>query len=128
MCSNSPHKITDYLSYDYIGAPWDPSWFKYSKTNLVGNGGFSLRSRSKILALLALVSYHRKVPEDVWYAVNLHRVNAKIAPVAVAKTFAVETVYYERPMGVHLSILSCQMRSKLIQTCPEALMIMSPKC
>ena len=23
MCSNSPHKITDYLQYDYIGAPWE---------------------------------------------------------------------------------------------------------
>lgn len=22
MCSNSPHKITDYLQYYYIGAPW----------------------------------------------------------------------------------------------------------
>lgn len=22
ICSNSPHKIHEYLGYDYIGAPW----------------------------------------------------------------------------------------------------------
>ncbi|CAF1409748.1 unnamed protein product [Adineta steineri] len=72
MCSNSPHKITDYLQYDFIGAPW----------NLVGNGGFSLRSRSKILAL---IQYDSFPPEDAWYAQNLHRLNASIAPIHIAK-------------------------------------------
>ncbi|CAF1613014.1 unnamed protein product, partial [Rotaria sp. Silwood1] len=31
MCSNSPHKITDFIQYDYVGAPWDPAWFGPSK-------------------------------------------------------------------------------------------------
>ena len=78
MCSNSPHKITDYLQYDYIGAPWNPAWYPFNKTYLVGNGGFSLRSRSKILALLVLIPYNSQIPEDMWYAQNLHRVNALI--------------------------------------------------
>jgi uncharacterized protein DUF5672 len=128
MCSNSPHKITDFLQYDYVGAPWDPSWFAFSKVDLVGNGGFSLRSRSKILALIANLPYDRKMPEDVWYALNLRRVNASIAPVNVAKTFAVESVYYERPLGVHRFGLSCAIRAKLFQTCPESMMIMPEKC
>jgi hypothetical protein len=128
MCSNSPHKITDYLSYDYIGAPWDPSSFLFSKVNFVGNGGFSLRSRSKILSLLKLLHYDGKQPEDVWYSMNLYRVNATIAPVNVAKTFAVETVYYERPLAVHRSTINCWVRSKLTQTCPETMMIMSNNC
>lgn len=34
----------DFLDYDYIGAPWPPSWGQ-CRTNRVGNGGFSLRSR-----------------------------------------------------------------------------------
>ncbi|CAF1521101.1 unnamed protein product, partial [Rotaria sordida] len=100
MCSNSPHKITDFLQYDFIGAPWDPSWFGPSE-HLVGNGGFSLRSRSKILALLSVSPWHKETQEDVWYSLNLHRVNGLIAPVNIAKTFSVETVYYESPLAVH---------------------------
>jgi hypothetical protein len=128
MCSNSPHKITDFLQYDYVGAPWDPSWYSFSKVDLVGNGGFSLRSRSKILALLALVPYNSKVPEDVWYSTNLRRVNGSIAPVDVAKTFAVESVYYERPLGIHRPHLKCATRAKLFQTCPDSMIITPEKC
>lgn len=128
MCSNSPHKITDFLQYDYIGAPWDPSWFIFSKVQLVGNGGFALRSRSKSLALLKLFPNVRKMPEDVYYALNLHRVNGSVAPLNVAKTFAVESVYYDRPLGVHRFPLRCSYRRKLFQTCPESLIIMPRNC
>jgi hypothetical protein len=125
MCSNSPHKITDYLQYDYIGAPWDPSWYPLDKNYLVGNGGFSLRSRSKILALIALIPYNSERPEDVWYAQNLHRVNASVAPVNIAKTFSVETVYYERPVAIHRFPWRCDFRRKIAETCPEAVLILS---
>jgi hypothetical protein len=128
MCSNSPHKITDFLQYDYVGAPWDPSWFAFSKTEFVGNGGFSLRSRSKTLALLALIPYDRKLPEDVWYGLNLRRVNGSVAPMNIAQTFAVESIYYDRPLGAHRFNLRCSIRTKLFQTCPEAMMIMPEKC
>ena len=128
MCSNSPHKVSDFLQYDYVGAPWNTSWFSFSKVDLVGNGGFSLRSRSKLLTLLALVPYNPRLPEDVWYSQNLRRVNGSIAPVNVAKTFAVESVYYERPLGVHRFPLSCWIQKKLFKTCPESKMILSGKC
>ncbi|CAF1137194.1 unnamed protein product [Rotaria magnacalcarata] len=128
MCSNSPHKITDFLQYDYIGAPWDPSWYPLNKAYLVGNGGFSLRSRSKILALLALIKYDFKMPEDVWYAQNLHRVNGSIPSVEIAKTFSVESMYYERPLGVHRFPSHCKFRRDLAKTCPESLLIMSVAC
>ncbi|CAF3152298.1 unnamed protein product, partial [Rotaria sp. Silwood2] len=128
MCSNSPHKITDFLQYDYIGAPWNPSWYQWSKVDLVGNGGFSLRSRSKILALLALHPYDNNMPEDVWYSQNLRRVNGSVAPVNIAKTFAVESLYYERPLGVHHFPLRCTTRQKLFEACPEAMMVMPSTC
>lgn len=128
MCSNSPHKITDYLQYDYIGAPWDPSWFAFSKVDLVGNGGFSLRSRSKILALLVNLRYNRNIPEDVWYGLNLRRVNASVAPMNIAKTFAVESIFYERPLGIHRFNLACPLLTKLFETCPEAILVMPRKC
>ncbi|CAF1262169.1 unnamed protein product [Adineta steineri] len=162
MCSNSTHKITDYLQYDFIGAPWNLIWYPFNKTYLVGNGGFllrsrskilallqliqydsfppddhpfnktylvgnggfSLRSRSKILALLQLIQYDSFPPEDVWYAQNLHRVNASIAPVHIAKTFAVESVFYERPVGVHRFTWGCKFRRKISETCPESVMVL----
>ncbi|CAF3775778.1 unnamed protein product [Rotaria sp. Silwood1] len=127
MCSNSPHKVTDFLKYDFIGAPWDPAWFGPSK-DLVGNGGFSLRSRSKILALLELVPYDQQSQEDVWYSLNLRRVNGLIAPVDIAITFAVETVFYDRPLAVHRLPENCTRREQLFKTCPEVKMVATKTC
>jgi hypothetical protein len=128
MCSNSPHKVTDFLQYDYVGAPWDLSFFTFDKNYRVGNGGFSLRTRSKLLALLAHIKYDPKLPEDVWYAQNLHRVNGSIPSIEIAKTFAVESMYYERPVGVHRFPWHCQFRADLAKTCPESMMAMPDVC
>ena len=127
MCSNSPHKITDFLQYDYVGAPSPPMNFPFSETIFVGNGGFSLRSRSKLLALIAHLSYDLAIAEDVWYGVNLHRVNGTVATFETAMRFAVEYVYYERPLAIHKST-SCAIFEKLFKTCPEAQIIMAEQC
>jgi len=127
MCSNSPHKITDYLQYDYIGAPWDLNAGAGTKEALVGNGGFSLRSRIKTIQLLQMVEWNEnddKLPEDLWFAINFQRyLNASIAPLDVAKTFAVESIFYSHPMAVHKLLLSYRERRRLYQTCPEARLI-----
>jgi hypothetical protein len=128
MCSNSPHKVTDFLQYDYVGAPWDLSWYNGNENYIVGNGGFSLRTRSKILALLALVSYNRRMPEDVWYAQNMHRVNGSIPSAEIAKTFSVESIFYDRPVGVHRFGWNCEFRAKLAKTCPESMLVVSNVC
>ena len=128
MCSNSRHKITDFLEYDYVGAPWDLSFFVHDKQYRVGNGGFSLRTRSKVLQLLALVPYDPTLPEDVWFAQNMHRVNGSIPSVEIAKTFAVESMYYERPVGVHRFPWHCQFRADLAKTCPESMLTMPDLC
>jgi hypothetical protein len=127
FCSNSPHKLTDFLQYDYIGAPW------HSKHNIpakVGNGGFSLRSRSKLLALLRNHTYDLKYKyhEDVWFSQNLHLVNANIAPEHIAKTFSVETIFYATPLAVHKPIyLEAGEQKALCEVCPE-LRIIPPFC
>jgi hypothetical protein len=46
----------------------------------------------------------------------------------IAKTFAVESVYYERPLAVHRFPWSTDFRKKLAETCPEALLTMSKIC
>jgi hypothetical protein len=53
-----------FLTYDYIGAPWTWMWGggPYWKGPIVGNGGFSLRSR-RLYEALADAKLHLKVSE-----------------------------------------------------------------
>lgn len=96
ICSNSSYKLTDFLEYDFIGAPWTDGG--------CCNGGFSLRSRKKMLELFesgrARYRLH-ETNEDVWLHRNLHRFNGRIAPNHIAKKFSVESIYYPRPFAVH---------------------------
>lgn len=103
----NPEAWTDeYLDYDYIGAPWLVA--DWSVTNfsfpqelvgkfVVGNGGFSLRSK-KILTLTSQLSKTEKItklhPEDVslcvWYREILENKGIKFAPIELAKKFGFE--------------------------------------
>jgi len=117
ICSNSSYKLTDFLEYDFIGAPWPDGG--------CCNGGFSLRSRKKMLQLFesgrARYRLH-ETNEDVWLHRNLPRFNGRIAPNHVAKTFSVESVYYPRPFAVHkpnLERLGSVNMKRLCSDCPE---------
>jgi hypothetical protein len=81
-----------YLDYDVIGAPW-PATFAPPGA-LVGNGGFSLRSRRLLNALPQLGPPPAKVPEDVFIARNAETLSAiagiVIAPAAIARHFSIE--------------------------------------
>jgi hypothetical protein len=84
-----------------------------------------LRTRSKLLALLAFVPYNSKIPEDLRYAQNMHRVNGSIPSIEIAQTFAVESMYYKRPLVVHRFPGYFKFRARIAKTCPESLLIMS---
>lgn len=117
ICSNSSYKLTDFLHYDYIGAPW--------KVGGCCNGGFSIRSRTKTLLLLE--SEHGRYPlhqinEDGWFATNLPRFGGTVASISVAKTFAVETIYSSRPFAVHnpsIDYLGREDMKRICTDCPE---------
>ena len=118
ICSNSLYRITDFLHYDFIGAPW--------KEGGCCNGGLSIRSRSKTLLLLES-DFGRypvgQVNEDGWFAGNLHHVNGLVAPVSVAKAFSVETIYHHRPFSVRrprLTDLGEEQMALICNECPEA--------
>jgi hypothetical protein len=103
----NPEAWTDeFLKWDYIGAPWlGAEWlvkrFDMPKeligTQVVGNGGFSLRSKKFVdtTARLdregAFAKYH---PEDimltVWERSRLEKEGIRIAPYEVAKQFSYE--------------------------------------
>jgi hypothetical protein len=87
-----PTYLTGFLSYDYVGAPW-------RKSGEVGNGGLSVRKRTKMLTICQTV-LPCQVNEDVYFSMQ------PIIPLfkpsfQEAQKFAVETVFYEQPFGIH---------------------------
>ena len=78
-----------YLKYDYVGAPWIHGG--------VGNGGFSLRKRSKMLKCISIPVVHRY--EDAWYSNDIHKLYKP--PHELAALFSIETVYTKVFFGVH---------------------------
>ncbi|ETS83460.1 hypothetical protein PFICI_05336 [Pestalotiopsis fici W106-1] len=86
LCANSRQNINDYLEYDWIGAPWNPSG-RYG-----GNGGLSLRRVSAMIEVLRdQVRADGSEPEDVWLAERLaHRHGARMANGTTSLTFSGE--------------------------------------
>lgn len=76
----------DFLNWDYLGAPFNPS-------GIIGNGGFSLRSK-RLMEWLSKQSWDDFHPEDscicVRHRAEMEAAGFKIAPPEVAKRFAVE--------------------------------------
>jgi hypothetical protein len=95
----SPTQWSDeFLSYDYIGAPW--GWHRDAYE--VGNGGFSLRSRR----LMQYVSDHPEKfplghPEDDFlcrrYRPELEHAGFRWAPIDVALRFSFERTGFSGP-------------------------------
>lgn len=94
----------DFLSYDYIGAPWYTQPWPLDQT--VGNGGFSLRSK-KFLEESSKLNYDKTkdIPEDVFLCREksslLRDRGIKFAPHHVAYMFSVEDMYYKGQFGFH---------------------------
>jgi len=85
-------KINDFLKYDYVGAPW-------KETRGVGNGGLSLRKKSKMLEKIRSCKYEGEA-EDLFFASDACLPLNK-PDFEKAKEFSVEEVYYDKPFGVH---------------------------
>ena len=77
-----------FLKYEYVGAPWVGGG--------VGNGGFSLRRKSKCLQCIGGPIYSH---EDMLYSNPLHGLYKP--PHELASLFSVETVYSKVFFGVH---------------------------
>lgn len=102
FCANAPKTLNDFLEWDWIGAPWSKS------ATYGGNGGLSLRKVSKILQVLQ--KERREIGsqelEDLWLSNRLTTLpDAKMAVANVSKTFSVESVWDESPLGYHIGWL-----------------------
>jgi hypothetical protein len=96
---NPAHKnlIEKFIDYDYVGAPW-------KSIISVGNGGFSLRKKSKMLEIIRSVPYLGEA-EDFYFckqtSVKLYRPS-----VEKAKEFSVEHYFHPSPFGIHQTWVS----------------------
>ncbi|KAH6665958.1 hypothetical protein B0J14DRAFT_204104 [Halenospora varia] len=130
FCANAPLTLNDFLEYDWIGAPW-------SKTATYGgNGGLSLRKVSKILQILEKEQRRHGdgALEDLWLSQRLQRLPGnKMANAGKSKTFSVESVWDETPLGYHVGWLGVHHEQiwddqaqvdHIMEYCPEVKMIL----
>ena len=83
------NNIYNFMNYDYVGAPWIDG---------VGNGGLSLRRKSKMLEILKNKIYTTGSNEDAYF-ITYENINKP--SIEEAKNFSVETVFYDKSFGVH---------------------------
>jgi len=95
ICSNSPFTVDDFLDYDFVGAPISPAY------GAGYNGGLSLRNVDLTLDIARTASTESMKFEDQWFYARMKERGANLPPEDVARLFAVETVYYDYPLGYH---------------------------
>jgi hypothetical protein len=106
ICAPYKHLIDSFLKYDYVGAPWIALPPNYIKG--VGNGGLSLRKRSKMLEILEKVPYNTfeyGTPEDTYFSGILEGFPTDIdiykPTFEEAMLFSSESVYSPMSFGIH---------------------------
>lgn len=87
--------INSCLEYDYVGAPWVCS-------KQVGNGGLSLRKKSKMLEIVKSKGFVPNMYEDIYFTSNIDpNISYNIPDYTIARMFSVETLFYDSPFGLH---------------------------
>eukprot|EP00667_Euglena_gracilis_P018358 EG_transcript_19485 len=110
ICPGAAARLSPFLQYDYVGAPWARSF--HACPSRVGNGGLSLRDRRKALQVLEdpgtpaiikkLRRWHGGAEDVIWCnLLALHR--ARVPSLEEAANFSVEMDDYgaTAPVGVH---------------------------
>ena len=126
LCSASAHRVADFVGkYDYVGAPWPRrTWWcrgNFTNPHCVGNGGLSLRSRRWMLRATTEVAWDRWWAEDLYFSRWVHALGGRVAPAAVARRFAVESVMSDDSAGVHaIEYLTDDEIETVLHRCPEA--------
>ena len=93
--------IHNFLDYDYVGAPWEITNCYASKScSFIGNGGFSLRRKSKMLEIIEKIKWENN-NEDLYFCTNYENVKVNKPTYEIAKTFSVEGTFSEVAFASH---------------------------
>ena len=100
-CSKPARQIKDYLQYDYAGPPWPREWGIGTRGG--GNGGFTLRRKSKMIERIrkwvaTAPGERARHPEDVFFADIPY---FKYPPRAEEEAWGVEHIFNPAPLGLH---------------------------
>lgn len=119
ICSKNKDIINEFLEYDYVGSPWYVSSLK--NKNSVGNGGLSLRKKTKMIERLSNLNELNNLNEDEFFSSS----NTMYFPTKEkAVLFGVEQVYNIGSFGFHKSLngkyLNNTANDAYLCDCPEA--------
>lgn len=117
ICKDSKNIIDNYIEYDYVGAPWRKNTIKqfinintkpdYSNIDevlkkMIGNGGLSLRRKSKMLEIIDKCPYNNTIPEDVYFSIPCtSEIKIHKPYYDKASFFSNEQVYTDDSFGIH---------------------------
>lgn len=129
LCANSPVKVDDFLEYDFVGAPIGAFWgegfnggLSLRNRNMILDilktedwtkekeeyGQRVAAWKAELKANGSEVPSMNTIPgtvavdmEDQWFYQKMKAMGGKFPNQELASTFAVETIYYEYPLGYH---------------------------
>jgi len=90
--------INSFMQYDYVGAPWDQNQRWTQGIYKVGNGGLSLRKKSKMIDIINAGT--TLINEDVFFSYPKHIALHKPS-ITDAMKFSIETIFSEITFGCH---------------------------
>lgn len=120
LCSRSEERVEDYFKYDLVGAPIAEQYGQGF------NGGLSVRNPRAFLNVTRSVDFAASGHEfeDQYFYAELKRAGAELPTVEAAMTFAVETMYYETPLGYHQpQRWQAAKMANIEEWCPEVKML-----
>ena len=102
IIKKNAHLIYDYLDYDYVGSPWKiTSYIPTKNCNFIGNGGFSLRRKSKMMEIIEKIPYNNNY-EDLYFSTNYEpSINVYKPEYLKACNFCVDEVFSEFTFAFH---------------------------
>ncbi len=133
ILSKNKELINEFLEYDYVGSPWINS-------GLVGNGGLSLRRKSKMIEICEIIQNIQNISEKHKEAI-IEILNTDHEDVFIsqqkwielnkpdtekAKRFGMETMYSEKCFGIHCiwKYFTKDQMNKIIENHPEVKILM----
>ena len=129
LCSQSPYSITDFVQYDFIGAPWAIKSDEHPNFHS-GNGGLSLRSVDAMRRIATTRTYVPGTAEDFFFVNALVELQQRgervlLPSLASAAHFSFESGDLPSNMsfGVHRwKGLPLETRAVIERKCPEAVL------
>jgi len=94
--------LEHYLDYDYVGAPWNITHCYDTKIcNFIGNGGFSLRRKSKMIEIIENVEWDNVTYEDLYFSNDTYSVKINKPSYLRAMYFCVDETFCEHAFAMH---------------------------